>query len=111
MMDIATGDSKAKALLKAVHEFYLKELEFWVKTDVDALMFMDDWGSQQNLLINPEQWRQIFKPLYKDYCDIAHANNKFAFMHSDGNILSIYPDLIEAGVDAINSQLFVMDME
>ena len=32
-------------------------------------------------------------------------------MHSDGNIESIFPDLFEIGVDAINSQLFVMDME
>jgi len=111
MMDIAMGDPKSKDLLKTIHEFYVKEFEFWAKTDVDALMFMDDWGSQQNLLINPEQWREIFKPLYKDYCDITHANSKFSFMHSDGNILSIYPDLIEIGVEAINSQLFLMDME
>ena len=111
MMDLMNPDAGGADLLKQIHEFYLKELEFWVQTDVDALMFMDDWGSQQSLLINPEQWRQVFKPLYKDYCDIAHANNKFAFMHSDGNILLIYPDLIEVGLDVINSQLFIMDME
>jgi uroporphyrinogen decarboxylase len=111
MMDIAIGDSDSKALLKSIHEFYLKEFEFWAKTNVDGLMFMDDWGSQQNLLINPEQWREIFKPLYKDYCDIAKTSNKFSFMHSDGNILSIYPDLVEIGLDVINSQLFIMDME
>jgi uroporphyrinogen decarboxylase len=35
----------------------------------------------------------------------------FVFMHSDGNIESIYPDLIEIGVDALNSQLFCMDIE
>ena len=49
--------------------------------------------------------------MYRDYCDIAHNNNKFIFMHSDGNILQIYPELIEIGLDAINSQLFVMDMQ
>jgi uroporphyrinogen decarboxylase len=32
-------------------------------------------------------------------------------MHSDGYILDIYEDLIEIGVDAINSQLFCMDMK
>jgi hypothetical protein len=31
-------------------------------------------------------------------------------MHSDGHISAIYADLIEVGVDAINSQLFCMDM-
>lgn len=31
-------------------------------------------------------------------------------MHSDGFILDIYEDLIDAGVNAINSQLFLMDL-
>jgi len=86
------------------------ELEFWVSTDVDAISFMDDWGSQNQLLIDPATWREIFKPLYKQFCDLARAHGKFVFMHSDGNIQSIYPDLIEIGVNAVNSQLFCMDM-
>ena len=89
----------------------MKELEFWVSTNVDAIMFMDDWGSQLNLLIPPAIWQDIFKPLYKDYCDIAHSNKKFSFMHSDGNIIEIYPHLIDIGVDAVNSQIFCMDMD
>ena len=32
-------------------------------------------------------------------------------MHSDGNITEIIPDLIEIGIDALNSQLFCMDIE
>jgi hypothetical protein len=31
-------------------------------------------------------------------------------MHSDGHIQEILPDLAELGVDAINSQLFTMDL-
>ena len=96
-------------LLKAIQDFYLKELEFWVKADVDAIMFMDDWGAQNQLLIPPRIWRDLFKPLYKEYCDLAHSQGKFVFMHSDGCITEIFEDLIEIGVDAINSQLFTMD--
>jgi uroporphyrinogen decarboxylase len=77
---------------------------------VDGIGFMDDWGSQDHLLISPAQWRRIFKPLYADYVRLAHAAGKKAFMHSDGHILAIYEDLIEIGVDAINSQLFCMDL-
>jgi uroporphyrinogen decarboxylase len=109
-MDIARQNENFNSLLRKVHEYYLKELEFWCNTDVDALTFMDDWGSQNRLLISPRMWREIFKPLYRDYCDLAHIHGKFIFMHSDGHILDIYPDLIEIGVDAINSQLFCMDM-
>ena len=56
-------------------------------------------------------WREYFKPIYREYCAAAKAEGKFVFMHSDGYIQEIYEDLIEVGVDAINSQLFCMDMD
>ena len=110
MMDVMDPDAGTRDLLRVIHEFFLKQMEFWVTTTVDAIMFMDDWGSQRQLLVSPAVWRELFKPLYKDYCDLAKAHGKRVFMHSDGNITAIYPDLIEIGVDAINSQLFCMDM-
>lgn len=110
-LDIMTPDCGARDLLRAIHEFYLRETEFWVKTNIDGIRFMDDWGSQNQLLIPPRIWRELYKPLYKDYCDLAKAHGKKVFMHSDGYIQEIYPDLIEIGVDAINSQLFCMDLD
>ena len=109
--DLAEESSEFFSLLEQVHSFFVKELELWAKTGVDALNFMDDWGAQNRLLISPRQWRRIFKPLYKTYVEIAHAHGKKIFMHSDGYIFDIYPDLIEIGVDAVNSQLFCMDIE
>lgn len=110
MIDMMMIDEGPRDLVKVIHDFYLKELEFWVKTDIDAIMFMDDWGAQNNLLIHPSTWGELFKPLYKDYCDLAKSHNKFAFMHTDGWITEIFEDLVEVGVDAINSQLFCMDI-
>ena len=48
--------------------------------------------------------------MYADYCGIAKLYGKKVFMHSDGYITEIIEDLIECGVDAINSQLFCMDI-
>ena len=110
MMELMEPERGFGPLLERIHEFYLKELEFWVSTDIDAIMFMDDWGAQSQLLIPPPLWQEFFKPLYRDYCEMAHARDKFAFMHSDGHISEVYEDLIEVGVDAVNSQLFCMDM-
>ena len=110
-LDLAEGEAGLIALLKQLHEFYLSELEIWVCTEVDGIFFQDDWGSQESMLISPSTWRRFFKPLYKDYIALAHRHGKKAFMHSDGNITAIYPDLIEIGLDAVNSQLFCMDIE
>ena len=110
-MDLMTQPDALKHVLKLIHQFNMRDIEMWAKTDVDAVSFMDDWGAQNSLLISPELWRAIFKPMYKDYCDILAEHGKYVFFHSDGHIMDIYPDLIEIGVDAVNSQLFCMDIE
>jgi uroporphyrinogen-III decarboxylase len=106
--DIMYQPPKMTEFISLMHEFYCELLRIWSKTDVDCLNMMDDWGSQKSLLINPVAWRKIFKPMYKDYIDIAHAAGKKMFMHSDGYTLEIIPDLIELGLDAFNTQIFCM---
>lgn len=97
--------------VREMHAFYCQWMEVWAVTDVDALNVMDDWGAQNALLIDPVLWRDVFKPLYRDYIHIAHGAGKKIFLHSDGHILAIYPDLLELEFDAINSQLFCMGVE
>ena len=111
MVEMMTDPAAISAALAKIHQFYLKEVELWAKTEVDALFFMDDWGSQNSLLIPPKIWRDMFRPLYADYISIAHAHGKKAFMHSDGYILEIIPDLIELGLDALNCQIFCIGID
>lgn len=98
-------------LLKLLHDHFCKEVEVWSQTDIDAIFLMDDWGTQQALMVAPEIFRRDFKPMYRDFCEIAKSYGKYVFMHSDGYISEIIEDLIEVGVDALNSQLFCMDMK
>lgn len=111
LLDLLEQPPQLFELIAKVHDFYLKELEAWARTDVDGLAVMDDWGSQNGLLASPEIFRQIFKPLYKNYVEIARHYHKFIFIHSDGFILEVMPDLIEVGIDAINSQVFCIGLE
>lgn len=110
MMDVMDPDRHVRGIIQLIHDFHMKEMEFWTSTLIDAILFMDDWGSQRQLLIPPPVWRDLFKPLYKEYGDLARSRGKFTFMHSDGYISEIYEDLVEIGVSAVNSQLFCMDM-
>ena len=110
-MDIAYERTEFFKLLDLVHEFYLEDINSWVKTEVEGIFMMDDWGSNNSLLISPEAWRKLFKPLYKEYSELIHKHGKFVFFHSDGFIEPIIGDLVDIGVDALNSQLFVMNIE
>jgi uroporphyrinogen decarboxylase len=110
-LDLADQPSELVRLLQRIHHFYCEEMEIWARTEVDALVFSDDWGGQNSLLISPSLWRKMFRPLYQDYVDIARRRGKYIFMHSDGWIMDILPDLVEIGVDALNAQLFCMNIE
>lgn len=97
--------------LEKMHAFYCEWVEKWAKTEVDCIKMMDDWGSQRSLLINPILWRKYFKPMYKDYIDIAKRYGKKTFMHTDGYTLDIIPEMIELGLDSINAQIFCIGLD
>ena len=109
--DIAYQPKEFFRLRDMLHEFFLREMDMLACTDVDGVAFMDDWGSNNSLLISPAAWRELFKPLYRDYCEIAHEHGKHVWFHTDGHTAAIWPDLIEVGIDVLNSQLFTMDIE
>ena len=101
---------RSRGLLAMLHEAACKEIELWAKTEVDGVAFRDDWGTAEGLMISPEMWRELFRPLYRDYCKILHARDKFVFFHSDGCILDIFGDLVKVGIDAIHCQLHLMNV-
>lgn len=111
LIDLMEQPSELFELLNLVHSLYCKEVEVWANTDVDAIALMDDWGTQNALIASPDIFREIFKPMYKEYVDIARKHGKYVFMHSDGYIIDIISDLIEIGIDALNSQVFCMGVE
>jgi hypothetical protein len=86
-----------------LNEMVMKELigliDNFAAVGSDAVMFHEDWGTQDRLLISPKLWREVFKPSFKVLCDRAHAKNMHVIMHSCGYIYEILEDLIEVGID------------
>ena len=103
--DIALEEEEMFRMIELVMQYMRVYVKKWLEMDIDAMAFGDDWGTQISLLISPDTWRKIFKPLYKELIDMIKAAGKKVFFHSDGYILELYPEFIELGVDAINSQL------
>lgn len=67
----------------------------------DAIMFPEDWGTQDRLMVSPTMWREIFKPEFQALCGRAHKHGMFVIMHSCGMITEIIDDLIECGVNCL----------
>lgn len=111
LADLARGSKRIRDLLAMLHDFFCREIELWARSDVDAIAIVDNCGSEDALLVTPQVWRDLLMPLYRDYCRIIHAEDKFAFFHSDGDVSDIFRDLVKIGVDAIGSQPLLMGIE
>lgn len=71
---------------------------------IHGIIFSDDWGTQQNLIINTTLWREFFKPRYAKIMQAIDKAGWHAWMHTCGYVTPIIGELIEIGVDAINLQ-------
>jgi uroporphyrinogen decarboxylase len=110
LADLNKNTAAIRGLLAMLHEAACEEMELWAKTEVDGVVFRDDWGTAEGTLISPEMWREVFRPLYRDYCRILQAGDKFVFFHSDGRIADMFGDLVKTGLDAIHCQFHLMDV-
>jgi uroporphyrinogen-III decarboxylase len=112
LMDVAEESELFKLLLDRITDFVVARVEFWCKfAEVDGILVSDDWGTQQNLLINPTSWRKWFQPAYRRVVEAIHAGGAYAHFHTDGHTRAIIPDLIEIGFDEVNPQVWVMDVQ
>jgi len=111
LMDIVDGRVEVEILAdRILGEHMLPQIEESLKLGARWIGFTDDWGTQTNLMIPPEAWRRIFKPCYEEMASLCHQHGAWIWMHSDGHIMPIIPDLVEIGIDCINPQLSCMDL-
>jgi uroporphyrinogen decarboxylase len=68
----------------------------------DVMFFGNDFGTQLNLFLAPEQFRKFLLPSFKRLVAVGKKYNKKVLLHSCGSIYKIIPDLIDAGVDALH---------
>jgi len=80
---------------------------------LDVVAVHDDLGTQMAPMLSPELYRKMIKPYHKKvYSYIKKISGAFVFMHNDGSIYRLIPDLIEAGVDILNPvQVTAADMD
>lgn len=101
LADILLEPDNVKKLLLRVEDLLAETIVQYARAGVDAIMFVEDWGTQLSLMIKPQTWREMFKPGFVRLCRVAHEQGIKVFMHSCGKITDIIPDLIEAGIDLL----------
>lgn len=93
------------AVTRHVIDYYLaanKRIFSEVPETVDIFFFGNDFGTQQDLLISPEKFREFVLPYFKELIDLAKSYGKPVQLHSCGAIARAIPWLIDAGIDGLH---------
>jgi uroporphyrinogen decarboxylase len=111
LLDLAFPCAEIERFIEDLLEFNLKWIDRWLAHEYDGLQFADDWGAQDTLMVSPQLWRKMFKPVYKKMFEKVKDAGLDVHFHSDGQIIEIIPDLLDLGVDVLNCQAVVVGKE
>jgi len=103
LMDAIVEPDFYRELLNKLTELYLKFVDHCAALDCDAIMFGDDWGDQRGVILGPDRWREFLKPCWQKIYEKVHAHGKLAISHCCGSVADIMPDIIEIGLDVLES--------
>ena len=116
-MLLAADPARAEAFMDAAVEMYLANLTRYlgaVGEAVDIIVFGDDLGMQTGPQISPDMYRRLFKPRHRVLWQAAKKLSPAGrggdpsrpplrvMLHSCGSIRALLPDLIDAGLEAVN---------
>jgi uroporphyrinogen decarboxylase len=116
-MLLAGEPARAEAFLDRVVELHLANLERFlgaVGDAIDIVLFGDDLGMQTGPQLSPDMYRKFFKPrhaaMWRRAKELAPAGRGGeakrppvrVMLHCCGGVRELLPDLIDAGLDAIN---------
>ena len=74
-----------------------------VGPSTDVIVFGDDLGAQTGPQISPRMYREFFKPRHAAmWARAKKLANAKVMLHCCGAVRQLLPDLIDAGLDAIN---------
>ena len=68
----------------------------------DFIACEGDLAHNPGPLMSPRHYDEFIGPYHKEICDRVHRNGGKIIKHSDGNLTSLVPALLEAGFDGIH---------
>lgn len=103
LMAYLTEPDLMTELVNAIADYKIALIErFDDAIEMDIIWYGDDWGTQDNLFMPPDSWREIIKPATQRIYDCLKARNIIINQHSCGKIDAIFGDMVEMGVDVWN---------
>lgn len=110
-----TNPEMFQAVVDRIIDFYLEANKIFyeaTKGELDAVLIGNDFGSQQALMVSPDDLRQFIFPGTKKLVEQAKSYGLTVVHHSCGSIYPVIGDLFELGVDIVHPiQALAKDMQ
>ena len=93
------------AVTRSIVDFYLEaNRRFFdvAKGEVDGFFFGNDFGTQVDLLISPDGFKEFVFPYFRQLTKLGRQYGLQVILHSCGCIKRVIPDLIDMGIDALH---------
>ena len=105
MIDFFEEPPELQMLIDKVMNYNIRQVNLMLAGNTGEMVFFgDDLGMQKGLAIGPEKWRKYMKPAFTAIYKPCKDAGKLIYMHTDGCIFEIMPDLQDCGVNIINPQ-------
>ncbi len=106
LMNMALYPEFAEALLWKLQGVCKELMGTFLKAlgpNVDIIKIGDDLGTQQSLLMSPDMYRRVLKPIHADWIEFIKARTDAkVFFHTDGDVFPLIDDFVEMGIDILN---------
>jgi len=93
---------QAKTVFDDRGKFALELVKILAENDAKMVILWDDYGFKNGLFMPPKNYRTYVFPWIKQICKAAHERNCKVLLHSDGDLLEIFDDIVKCGIDVIN---------
>jgi len=88
-------------IFSSISDFLASVCERYIEAGVDGIWVFDDLGSRDRPFLSPALYEKLLKPAHQRICETSRKKGLPGLFHSDGNVESIIPQLLDAGFVAL----------
>jgi uroporphyrinogen decarboxylase len=104
LLDTMDQPAWAECLLERLFQRNMNRAKAFAGAGVDFIRCGDDVANQNSLMFAPEVWRRLIHSRWAKVWATVKRIHPAAVIHyhTDGNVMAIVPELVEAGLDFLN---------
>ena len=104
LFDMEDEEPLLEELLEKITEFNLGIIQRYVELGADLIAIPEDLGMQVGPMLSPDNFRKYIIPCYHKLVAPIKKGGCLVHMHSDGDIRSLIPALMECDMNVLNLQ-------